>query len=1169
LLTATAVLWPPPAALAQTPTSITVWPPNPTIYLGQTENFAALSGDGTTFAFGDASAISTSGYFDCALLSNGTVQCWGRNGYGGLGNGTTTDSNTPVMVSGLKRVTAIATGGAGHACALESDGTVECWGNNSNGQLGNGTTTNSSTPVAVSGLSGVTAITAGSYFTCALLSDSTVECWGMNSDGQLGNGTNTDSSTPVAVSGLSGVMAIDGHINNTCTLLFNGTVECWGGNINGQLGNGNTTNSNTPVVASVLNPGVVTAVTTGGNHTCVLMNYGGVECFGLNAWGELGNGTTTSSLTPVAVTGLTGVAAISASTWNTCALVSYGTMACWGNNAYGELGNGTTTESSTPVGPNLFGLAAVASGQEDSCALVSDGTVQCWGDNTYGQLGNGTNTSALSPVQVIAGNAGTALPLTGTASLSAGEMSTCALSNGAVQCWGDNSWGELGNGSFGGGSATPAAVSGVSGVTRISAGMGHVCAVESDNGSVWCWGYNSNGQLGNGTTTNSSTPVVVVPMTGATAMGAGIVHTCVLVSGQVECWGGNSYGQLGNGTTTDSSVPVTVTALYNATAVTAHGYHTCALLSNGTVECWGGNTDGELGNGITTPSSVPVAVSGLTGAIGVTTGARHSCALLSGGTVQCWGYNAYGELGNGTTTNALTPVAVSGLSGVKAITAGWYHTCALLFDGTMQCWGYNVNGELGNGTTTNSLTPVAVSGLLGPVTAITAGYEDTCAVLAWGAAQCWGDNTYGELGNGTFNSSSVPVSTSPVVTSVGWSSNNTGVATIFTAGVAASVSVGSALITATYGTLTANTTLTVTAAAQTITFTQNAPASAVYNSTFTVTATGGASGNPVVFTAGGSCSVPPNSFNSATYTMISGTGTCAVIANQAGNSNYSAAPQVTETVNALLASQTITFTVPAPATAKSGDAFTVAATGGASGNGVVFTVGAGSVCTNSGTNGATFTMTSDSGYCYVAANQPGNSNYAAATQVTETVTAVRTVKKVAPTVTFTGAPESAAYLSTFTVATTANSGITPKITAGPATVCTISGTTVTMKSGAGTCTMKASWATNDYYLAASLTQSTTAAQLGTTTTITSTTPQATHPLKVEVYFTVTNGTSTAVTGNVTVTAAPGGEKCTGTVTPGKCLLTFTAAGAETLTAVYAGNTNNNTSTSASYPLTVY
>jgi large repetitive protein len=170
-------------------------------------------------------------------------------------------------------------------------------------------------------------------------------------------------------------------------------------------------------------------------------------------------------------------------------------------------------------------------------------------------------------------------------------------------------------------------------------------------------------------------------------------------------------------------------------------------------------------------------------------------------------------------------------------------------------------------------------------------------------------------------------------------------------------------------------------------------------------------------------------------------------------------------------------------------------------------------------------------------------------------------------VTFTGAPSSATYLSTFTVATSENSGVNPTVTSTTASVCTVSGGVVTMKSGTGTCSLKATWAASADYAAATLTQSTTAQLIGTTTTITTTTVDGTNQLKVYAYYTVSNGTSTAAAGNVTVTAS-GGQTCTGTVTAGKCLLTFTSAGSQTLTAVYAGNANNATSTSAPYMLTV-
>jgi hypothetical protein len=354
----------------------------------------------------------------------------------------------------------------------------------------------------------------------------------------------------------------------------------------------------------------------------------------------------------------------------------------------------------------------------------------------------------------------------------------------------------------------------------------------------------------------------------------------------------------------------------------------------------------------------------------------------------------------------------------------------------------------------------------------------------------------------------------------------------------------------------------VSQASQTITFTVPAPSSAVVNSHFSVAATGGASGNAVTFTSSGSCS---NS--GATYTMTSGTGICSVIANQLGNTNYAAAAQVTESVNATALSQTITIVTPAPATSKKNDTFTVGATA-SSGLTVTFTAGAGSVCTVSG---ATYTMTASTGNCYVVANQAGNSTYAAAPTVNETVSAVAVVVKVAPTVTFTGAPSSAQYLSTFTgLVTTENSGVTPTITTTTAAACSISGGVVTMKTGNEPCTLKASWATNTYYLAATAFQTINATPRASATTITGA-AAGTNLLKVKVSFTVDDTTSSAaLTGStvVTVTDSTSGKTCSGTLTAGSCTITFTGLESASFTASWPGNNNYTGSTSAAFPYTV-
>jgi alpha-tubulin suppressor-like RCC1 family protein len=667
----------------------------------------------------------------CALLSDGSARCWGNNDHGQLGDGTTADSHTPVAVSGLSNAVAIAAGDA-HTCALLSDGTARCWGYNADGQLGDGTTDDRHTPVAVQGLlSNAVAITAGTAHTCALLSDGTARCWGRNGVGQLGDGTTTDRLTPVTVSGLTDAVAIAAGGYHTCAVLSDGTAQCWGMNDFGQLGDGTTTWHYTPVAVSGLSNAV--AIAAGSSHTCALLGDGTARCWGMNDFGQLGDGTTTSSSTPVAVSGLNNAVAIAAGGYHTCALLSDGTAKCWGNNWYGQLGDNTTTQRLTPVAVSgLSNAVAIAGGYLHTCALLSDGTAKCWGDNGSGQLGDGTTTDSNVPVAV----SGLAYAL------------------------------------------TPA----------ISAGGLHTCALLGD-GSARCWGHNMSGQLGDGTNTGpemcgglylcSSTPVAVSGLANAVAIAAGLSHTCALLGdGTARCWGYNVFGQLGDGTTTSSSTPVAVSGLTNAVAIAAGGYHTCALLSDGTARCWGYNGTGQLGDGTTTGSSTPVAVSGLSNGVAIAAGASYTCALLSDGSARCWGYNFYGQLGDGTTAESLTPVAVSGLSSAIAVAAGDYHTCALLGDGTARCWGYNEYGQVGDGTNTGpemcgglypcSTTPVAVSGLSSAI-AIAAGDYHTCAVLSDGTARCWGYNYHGQLGDGTRAGpemcGSHPCSTTPVAVS--------------------------------------------------------------------------------------------------------------------------------------------------------------------------------------------------------------------------------------------------------------------------------------------------------------------------------------------------------------------------------------------------------------------
>jgi alpha-tubulin suppressor-like RCC1 family protein len=407
--------------------------------------------------------------------------------------------------------------------------------------------------------------------------------------------------------------------------------------------------------------------------------------------------------------------------------------------------------------------------------------------------------------------------LTITAIAAGGGHSCMLLSDGTARCVGRDSQGQLGDGSYIN-EVNPVAVSGLAGATQIGAGSEHTCALISD-GTMRCWGTNYTGQLGMGGATGehggvpfSLSPVQVQGITNAIVSAPGGFHTCaVLADHTVQCWGRNQDGQLGNGdSTTDTSLPGPVSGLGAVAALSPGGYHNCALMPDGTVRCWGRNDDGQLGTGDRTRATTPVQVNGLSAApVAVSAGGYHTCALMPDGTVQCWGRNVNGQVGQPSSTGAFpVPTTVPGIAGAVSIKTGFYNTCATLADRTLRCWGENDFGEVGDGSVTSVSAPTQVADISG-ASAVAVGGWHSCALVADNSLRCWGLNDGGQLGNGTTTNS--PGAVKMNGTGLTWSSSNPAVATVDAGGLARAAGRGTTTITVTDASgNSGSTTLTVT-----------------------------------------------------------------------------------------------------------------------------------------------------------------------------------------------------------------------------------------------------------------------------------------------------------------------------------------------------------------------
>jgi alpha-tubulin suppressor-like RCC1 family protein len=374
---------------------------------------------------------------------------------------------------------------------------------------------------------------------------------------------------------------------------------------------------------------------------------------------------------------------------------------------------GCREDADSPLGPRqetalatapALPFSQVSGGAFHNCGVTTAGQAYCWGGNTYGQLGNGTTSHTLAPVAV-AGRLR-------FRHVSVGYDHTCGLTTeDRVYCWGLNMWGQVGDGTKGEDNwrTVPTAVTGGRRFRQVRAGWSHTCAITRSNVS-FCWGYNGNGQLGDGTMTAAgrAAPVRVLGGLSWKQLSGGAEHTCgVTQADQVYCWGLNDKGQLGIGNTARRLQPVPVSGGRQFRQVDAGGFHTCAVTTANLAYCWGLNFRGALGDGTTTDRLTPGAVAGQRRFDHVNAGAYHTCGVTMTGRGFCWGLNGNGRIGDGTVVDRLTPMRLGTDLELRQIGAGQDHTCGVTAGGTAYCWGAN-GGRIGDGTTRNRLWPTAV-----------------------------------------------------------------------------------------------------------------------------------------------------------------------------------------------------------------------------------------------------------------------------------------------------------------------------------------------------------------------------------------------------------------------------------------------------------------------------